>query len=527
MFPIRRAAEAVEGAEAAAKPVRVPGERALLAGMAIDSVGSGMYVPFSLVFFRHVTGLPLPLIGAVLTVTGFVAMAALPLVGTAVDRFGARRLQLGLYVVRGLGFAAYPFAGSLPAFAAVALLTSIGDRGFPVAQQARIGELARGADVERLQAIARSLSNAGLGAGTLLASLIIGVLGDRGFTAAAWLNSASFFAAALLARRVPAVVRGFGSALRRRAAANGAGADCGYRAVLADRRYLGLTSANFLIAVGYSALSVLLPVFAVSCLGAPQSLVGVAFVVNTVLCALAGVPVARLARRFGSRTRTAAVGAGLFAASAVGQVVLGTVRPHLLPVVLGGLLILVVVATMGELVHNPSASALATSAAPAGAARAVPGDLPALLVAGEDGGAFALHPAAGGRCPAALAAGRGRGAGGRGDAAPAGAAAAGRGGPAGAGDPGGAHRTGRGRHPRQCGDHQRADHQRADHQRTDHRRGAPAARLRHRVPQNSQKNLSGKFRAGTAALREFFRPRRLPPADSPVDPLHRRSPGET
>ncbi|WP_329565511.1 MFS transporter [Kitasatospora sp. NBC_01266] len=344
--------------------MRVPGERALLAGMAIDSVGSGMYVPFSLVFFRHVTGLPLPLIGAVLTVTGFVAMAALPLVGTAVDRFGARRLQLGLYVVRGLGFAAYPFAGSLPAFAAVALLTSIGDRGFPVAQQARIGELARGADVERLQAIARSLSNAGLGAGTLLASLIIGVLGDRGFTAAAWLNSASFFAAALLARRVPAVVQGFGSALRRRAAANGAGADCGYRAVLADRRYLGLTSANFLIAVGYSALSVLLPVFAVSCLGAPQSLVGVAFVVNTVLCALAGVPVARLARRFGSRTRTAAVGAGLFAASAVGQVVLGTVRPHLLPVVLGGLLILVVVATMGELVHNPSASALATSAAP-------------------------------------------------------------------------------------------------------------------------------------------------------------------
>ncbi|MCX4748045.1 MFS transporter [Kitasatospora sp. NBC_01287] len=348
MFPTRRAA---------VEPVRVPGERALLTGMAIDSVGSGMYVPFSLVFFRHVTGLPLPLIGAVLTVTGFAAMAALPLVGTAVDRFGARRLQLALYLVRGLGFAAYPFAGSLPAFAAVALLTSIGDRGFPVAQQARIGELARGADVERLQAIARSLANAGLGAGTLLASLIIAVLGDRGFTAAAWLNAASFVLAALLARKVPAVARGA-------ARASAACQDCGYRTVLADRRYLGLTGANFLIALGYSALSVLLPVFAVSCLGTPQSLTGAAFVLNTVLCAVAGVPVARLARRLGRRTRTAALGAGLFAAAALGQAVLGTVRPHAVLVALGGLLVLVVVATLGELVHNPSSSALATSAAP-------------------------------------------------------------------------------------------------------------------------------------------------------------------
>ncbi|MDH6132723.1 MFS family permease [Kitasatospora sp. MAA4] len=339
---------------------RVPGERALLAGMAVDAVGSGMYVPFSLVFFRHVTGLPLPLIGAVLTVTGLAAMAALPLVGVAVDRFGARRLQLSLYALRGLGFAAYPFAGKLPAFAAVALLTAIGDRGFPVVQQARIGELAKGSDVERLQAIARSLSNAGLGAGTLLASLIIGVLGDRGFTVAAWLNAGSFFAAGLLVRRIPAqrrhvVVRAGGEPVRR----------VGYRAVLADRQYLGLTSANFLIALGYSSLSVLLPIFAVSRLGAPQALTGAAFVLNTVLCALAGVPVARAARRLGSRTAAAAVGAGFFALAALGQAVLGTVRPHALPLLMAGLLAAVVVATLGELVHNPSASSLATAAAPA------------------------------------------------------------------------------------------------------------------------------------------------------------------
>ncbi|WP_329581540.1 MFS transporter [Kitasatospora sp. NBC_01250] len=376
MFPKQQADRGVPGLSGGRSVERVPGERALLAGMAIDSVGSGMYIPFSLVFFRHVTGLPLTAIGAVLTVAGFAAMAVLPLVGTAVDRFGARRLQLALYVLRGLGFAAYPFAGSLPAFAAVALLTSIGDRGFPVAQQARIGELARGGQVERLQAIARSLANAGLGAGTLLASLMIGLLGDRGFTAAAVLNAASFFAAALLARRVPAMPAAPTASVAPRAStastastgprATGARAGRGgYRTVLADRPYLGLAGANFLIALGYSALSVLLPVFAVGCLRAPQSLTGAAFVVNTVLCATAGVPVARLARRLGSRTRAAALGAGFFALAGLGQAVLGTVRPHALPLVMGGLLFLVVLATVGELVHNPSASALSTAAAPA------------------------------------------------------------------------------------------------------------------------------------------------------------------
>ncbi|HEV2634305.1 MAG TPA: hypothetical protein VGX23_04100 [Actinocrinis sp.] len=44
--------------------------RALTVAVTVDAVGSGMYVPFSLVFFRHVTGLPLPTIGLVLTVTG-------------------------------------------------------------------------------------------------------------------------------------------------------------------------------------------------------------------------------------------------------------------------------------------------------------------------------------------------------------------------------------------------------------------------------------------------------------------------
>ncbi|MFJ8883315.1 MFS transporter [Streptomyces sp. NPDC102402] len=336
---------------------RFPGERALVSGIAVDAVGSGMYVPFSLVFFLHVTGLPLPLIGLVLTVTGLAGIAAVPLVGIAVDRFGARRMQIALYVMRGLSFACFPLADSLPAFALVALLTSVGTRAFRPAQDARIAELAEGTDRDRLQALSRSLANAGLGAGTLIASVVIATAGDFGYTVTAWLNGASFLAAGLLASRTPAAPP------RAPAAQRSPGG--GYRDVVRDRPFLGLVCANLMVALGFSALTSLLPLYATGWLDVPEGLVGSAFLLNTVLCATLGVPVAALARRrFTTRTGAAAAGAGLFALAFLAQAALGTVRPHGVPLLLAGLLGAVLIMTVGEMVYSPSSGAMSQFSAP-------------------------------------------------------------------------------------------------------------------------------------------------------------------
>ncbi|WP_328925756.1 MFS transporter [Streptomyces sp. NBC_00190] len=336
--------------------VRVAGERSLLLGIGISSVGIGMYVPFSLVFFHHVTGLSFTLVGLVMTVTGVAGLAFMPLAGTAVDRFGAKNVNLVLYGIRALGFALYPLAGSLPAFAAVALVTALADRSFGVVQQSLIGEVAHGAARDRLQASTRALQNAGMGAGALLVSGVLALWGTGGFTYTAWANSLAFALAGLLVGRVRPV----------RAAAAGAPgrAPAGYRTVLRDRPFLGLTAANFLTALGYSALSVLFPLYLSTWLTAPDSLTGAAFTVNTVLCAGVGVLIAGRVRRSGARrTRSAALGALLFAAAFVGQIVLGTLRPGQ-GVTLVALLFIVVVYTVGELVHSPSGGALSVSAAP-------------------------------------------------------------------------------------------------------------------------------------------------------------------
>ncbi|MCX3059162.1 MFS transporter [Streptomyces beihaiensis] len=346
---------------------RIPGERSMTFAAAVNGVGNGMYVPFTLVFFHYVTGLSFPAVGAVLTVTGLAGMGVLPLAGAAVDRFGARPVQYVLYAVRAAGFLLYPAAHSLPAFAAVAFVTAAADRAFPAAQSALIGEVARGADRDRLQAALRALTNGGSGAGALLATLVIGVAGTGAYTYAAWGNAATFVVAALMLRPLRPVrePEAGGGAPGDRGARGDRKERAGYRLVAADRPFLTLTGANFLNALSYSALSVLFPLFIVEWLHGPAALTGAAFTVNTILCAVAGMFVAGRVRGAGARrTRAAALGALLFAVSFAGLALLGTVRPGGAWVVGAALMVLVVVYTLGELVHSPSAGVLAIAAAP-------------------------------------------------------------------------------------------------------------------------------------------------------------------
>jgi hypothetical protein len=216
-----------------------------------------------------------------------------------------------------------------------------------------------------LQASTRALQNAGNGAGALLATLVVSVAGSAGYTYAAWGNALSFALAALLLRPLRPLRQ-----VRRGRAAGAAApvarrAGAGYRLVLTDWPFLVVTGANFLNALSYSALSVLFPLFMVEWLHGPSVLTGAAFTLNTVLCAVAGIGVGARVRGAGARrTRAAALGGALFATAFAAQIVLGTVRPGSATVLGGALVAVVVVYTLGELIHSPAAQVLAVAAAP-------------------------------------------------------------------------------------------------------------------------------------------------------------------
>jgi MFS family permease len=320
-------------------------------GMIIDAIGSGMYLPLSLLYFHHNTGLPITQVGAVMSAAALVGLVSNPVTGVLVDRYGARAVVVGGYLLRAAGFATYPLVDSpVPLFIVVAFV-AFGDVSFSPSIQSFIAEIAQGSARDKLIAAQRSLRNAGLGAGGLTAGAALALGSDAAYHAIVLTSAAAFVAAAALIRTIP-TARPAGGVTR---------TPRGYRLVAQNRPFLTLTLLNIPTAFGYMALSVSLPVYLTQELGAPSSLVGVLYAVNTVGIALLQIPVTQVLTKY-RRTRAVSLGASVFALSFVSFAVLGTMSAGAALMI--GVFAATAAFTAGELLHGATASALVASAAP-------------------------------------------------------------------------------------------------------------------------------------------------------------------
>ncbi|MGY1439953.1 MFS transporter [Streptomyces reniochalinae] len=324
-----------------------------MAGMVVDATGSGMYLPLSLLYFHHVTGLPLTQVGAIVTTAAVIGLVSNPVAGVLIDRFSARAVLVGGYVLRASAFCTYPLVDNGVAVFAVVLPVALGDTSYPPAIQSFVAEIVQGTARDKLLALQRSLRNAGLGMGGLLAGAAL-ALDESGFYVVVFGAAAGYLlSAALLSTiRPTAPARQPGARVSRKG---------GYLLVARNRPFLGLTLLNIPTAFGYTVLSVALPVYVTRELDAPVSLVGVLFAVNTVGIAVLQVPVTRILVRY-RRTRAVALGAGVFALSFVMFAVLGSVSTG--AALIAGVFTATGAFTAGELLHGATASALVAQAAP-------------------------------------------------------------------------------------------------------------------------------------------------------------------
>ncbi|NJP48007.1 MFS transporter [Actinacidiphila epipremni] len=253
----------------------VPGGAAYLAALFVDALGSGLYLPLTLVFIRDVTGLSATAVGLGVTVAAGVGLAANPVAGVLVDRFGARTVLVGTYVLRAVGFALYPVVGSFAALVAVAALIAVGDRAYYPAASGYTAAVAEGAERDRLYALVAMARNVGFGAGGLLSAAALALAGTHGFGLLAAVNAASFLAAAgCLALAAPSTAVPPRAPTVKKPAAAPRG---GYRAVLADRPFLSLVAAEQAFTLAHSVLPVALPLYAVTVLDAPPAVLGILY----------------------------------------------------------------------------------------------------------------------------------------------------------------------------------------------------------------------------------------------------------
>ena len=325
------------------------GQRTFLVTMLIDTLGSGAFFPFTLLYFSVTTDLSLTSIGLGLTLANLASVPFGPWFGHLTDRHGARPVNLASNVLHAAGLASYVLVHSLPALVAASVLVTIGDRAFWASYGTLVGEVAKPGERQRWFGLLASTRNLGLGLGGLLGGLLIGVGGTTGPHVLALLDAASFAVCAVLLTRVRTH-----RAPGRRESLPGE-----WSTVLRDRGYLGLVAANTVLTCGLLVIG-FLPVYVVETLGLPGWLAGAVFTVNCALIVLLQTTSVRTTERFRRTRMLALAGVVLACSSLVFLAASGLPRAGAVAVVLVGCLVY----TLGEIVYGPAADALATEAAP-------------------------------------------------------------------------------------------------------------------------------------------------------------------
>jgi MFS family permease len=322
--------------------------------LAIDAFGSGLFLPFSLLYFHQVGGLSLTQAGLGLSIAMLMAVPAPLLAGVLIDRSSPRRVMLLTNTARVAGFLGFLFVHDLWALIAVALLVAVSDRLFWVAHPALVAELAGSGGRDRWFGLTTALRCAGLGAGGLLAGLVISDLGTLGYQSLAIANAISYAVAALLISRLQIPSHGqipLAASVSRQG---------GLKAVLADRPFCGLVAINFLFGIARTVILVGLPVFTVQALDAPAWLAGALYATYTLIIALGQTSVVRRLERH-RRTRALMFAAVLWAISFL----LLASASLLPPVLLAGFLFMVTgLYTAAVVLHAGVIDALVVEAAP-------------------------------------------------------------------------------------------------------------------------------------------------------------------
>lgn len=323
--------------------------RRFVTAIAVDAVGSGVFMPLAMLYFLAVTPLTLVQVGAAISIASAVALPAGPVIGSLVDRYGAKRLLLAGNALQAVGYAAYLFTQSFTGVLLWTIVVTVGRTAFWGSYGNIVAAIAQPGEREKWFGFLGALRNVGFAIGGLAAGLALTIGTRIAFDAVVAVNAISYVAALLLLLAVPETRPGHAPALPGT-----------WGTVLADAHYRLLVLNQLGYSLSMMVLNFAIPVYAVTMLGLPGWLTGAVFTLNTVMVGFGqGLVVKGMTGRVRWRILVAAqISFGLSFVVLWGA---GGTTPWMATtlVLLGG-----IVYTGGELLGGPVLGALSADAAP-------------------------------------------------------------------------------------------------------------------------------------------------------------------
>jgi MFS family permease len=322
-------------------------------GGAVNAFGTGMVIPFTLIYLHNVRGISLAAAGGALALAAAVALGAGVAAGKVVDRVGGRNtLAFGL-LLQTTSMALFPLVRTAWDAAALLALQGIGTACFWPGQSTLLARLADPETRHNAYALQRISINLGIGLGGVVGGLVATTADPHSFTVLYLLDAATFLAFVV----VLAFVRE-----PRPAPAPRGEEPPGYREVLRDRPFLALTGLNIVfVAAGYETL-LLTPAFAKNQAGVSERWIGMIWFANTLFIVIAQLPISKWleGRRrmvalaamnvcFAVAALVILVGGAFFEGSAAAMVMIGAT----------------LIFAVGECLQGPTQGALVADMAPA------------------------------------------------------------------------------------------------------------------------------------------------------------------
>ena len=324
--------------------------RRFVAAIVADTVGSGLFMPLTLLYFLAMTDLSLVQIGSAMSVSAVLTMPGAFVIGSLVDRFGPRKMMLAGNLVQAAGMLAYLWADSLLAVALWTALLNVGRQSFWGSFGNVVTAISAPGERELWFGFLQAVRNLGYSIGGVLAGIALQIGTDLAFQTVVVVNAVTFVVAFVLLIDVP----------DHRAATPDDAPVEGWGTVLRDGAYLRLVLGQFGFVAGMMVLNFALPVYVAETIDLPGWVVGAIFTLNT---AMVGLGQGLVVRRMTGQVRSRMMGLAQVAfVVSYGMFVVAGWLPVWLAVAL--MLLGAAVYTLGELTGGPVLSATAAEAAP-------------------------------------------------------------------------------------------------------------------------------------------------------------------
>jgi MFS family permease len=333
-------------------------ERFLLAGVAIDAFGTGLTLPFLVVYLHAVRGLPLETVGLIVAVPAAVALALLGPMGVLIDTAGPRRVQMAALTAAATGALLLARAETGPAAFVARVFTGIAAAAFWPANDSLVAGVVPSERRQRYFGFSFACLNAGIGVGGVVGAVFVDVARPETF-ALVYRADALTFLAPLLVLTGPLRRVGGPAAPVHAAPARIAGS---YADVVRDRVFRRLLLLSLVSSfVGYGQVEGGWTAYANTIARVSTRTIGIGFAANTAVIVALQVAVLRLihGRR---RTRMLALQAVLWAAAwaIVGLAGAVPATPAAAVLTVGGFAVF----ALGETLLSPTLPAIRNDVAP-------------------------------------------------------------------------------------------------------------------------------------------------------------------